>query len=1230
MKNTTRLASGRVVVTKPNQVSSDRYEFLDLASAEPNLGTAGNGQVLVTNTVGTRTWSGNLSIGNVTLSDDLRANVVYTDYLFYANGAAFTGAIGYAGSAGSAGYTGSQGTGFTGSAGYTGSVGFVGSRGETGPQGIAGEYAAVGYTGSQGIQGIQGSLGYTGSQGDRGPDFSLTSGDIDSLGTGSHTWTVNKTASNSAYQVGNYVYVFAVSSSFGYYMYGQITDYSGTSLTVNVIDHTGNGTYGGWRFVLTSQIGYTGSRGSTGFTGSQGAGFTGSRGAFDAVGFTGSQGELGYTGSRGAYDAVGFTGSQGELGYFGSQGDPGYTGSIGYTGSQGIPGEAAAVGFTGSVGYVGSIGYTGSQGIPGEYAALGYTGSRGDLGYVGSIGYTGSTSEATSVTLSPAFKGALLYLSGNFAITTGWMIIDQFNSVSYDTNGFSGGNGRIYIPAGVSKVKLYASLSDNNAIDNVNYMVIAKNGDTSYYFSGAADQAGVHRDLTRLSVMTAVIPVSAGDYFEVAINCSGSATLDPGANNWFSVEVFEGGILDTTSVIRTTGYTGSASTAPGYTGSIGYTGSQGIPGEASAIGYTGSRGNLGYVGSQGVTGFTGSRGELGYLGSIGYTGSAGAGYTGSSGTFIGTTANQIITSNTTAATSTTTGALQVAGGVGVQGNVFAGAVYTEGLFYANGQPFVTGTSGSTNIYNGRVTATNSQTLIDSLSVTDIDTVKWILSAKDTVNGDYKSSSIDSNNDGINVFYTEYGIVLSDPANEVANYAISISAGNISLYATGTSSSVPVTFQRITLGAGTVQGNVQGVSYLSGTTGSGTATVVNLDTFTGNGVATAYTLSVTPSTKNQTFISIGGILQPKNTYSLAGAVITFSSAPPADAPIEIQTFVTTTVTGYTGSAGPQGSQGIIGYTGSAGTGGGGGGYTGSAGTIGYTGSAGINGFTGSVGIAGYTGSAGTLTNWSKKTANYTAVSGDRLIADTNGGSFVITLPGSPNLGDLIKIADGNDFSINPVTVAANGNTIESQSSDVIVDIGKIDLEFIYDGSTWQIISTMGPIGYTGSAGGFSGTTTSAIITSNTASSTSTTTGALQIAGGAGIVGNVNIGGTLYVSSNIVPTTDGTVNLGSPTARFGTLYISANTIDIGGATISGSDGSIQFGTNSGNVTLNSNSISFLSNVSSQGPEGARGFTGSAGTQGTQGYTGSAGVGYTGSAAAGGPNMAAVFGHTIIFGF
>ena len=106
------------------------------------------------------------------------------------------------------------------------------------------------------------------------------------------------------------------------------------------------------------------------------------------------------------------------------------------------------------------------------------------------------------------------------------------------------------------------------------------------------------------------------------------------------------------------GYTGSQGS--GFTGSVGFVGSQGDAGPAGGYtgssggpGYSGSIGDIGYVGSSGYTGssgayaavgFTGSIGGIGYSGSLGYTGSSGAyaavgftgslGYTGSAGTTI--------------------------------------------------------------------------------------------------------------------------------------------------------------------------------------------------------------------------------------------------------------------------------------------------------------------------------------------------------------------------------------------------------------------------------------------------------------------------------------------------------------------------------------------------------------------------------------------------------------------
>jgi len=94
-------------------------------------------------------------------------------------------------------------------------------------------------------------------------------------------------------------------------------------------------------------------------------------------------------------------------------------------------------------------------------------------------------------------------------------------------------------------------------------------------------------------------------------------------------------------------------------------------------------------------------------------------------------------------------------------------------------------------------------------------------------------------------------------------------------------------------------------------------------------------------------------------------------------------------------------------------------------------------------------------WVVKTANYTLVNSDRIIANTSGGSFTLTLPSSPSAGDAVTLADGGDWSTNNLILARNGSTIEGVSSDLSLDIKGIQVELIYSGSTWEVYAFTGP-------------------------------------------------------------------------------------------------------------------------------------------------------------------------------
>jgi hypothetical protein len=62
----------------------------------------------------------------------------------------------------------------------------------------------------------------------------------------------------------------------------------------------------------------------------------------------------------------------------------------------------------------------------------------------------------------------------------------------------------------------------------------------------------------------------------------------------------------------------------------------------------------------------------------------------------------------------------------------------------------------------------------------------------------------------------------------------------------------------------------------------------VDTFTGNGVQTEFTLSAEPTSVNHTFVAVAGVMQPRSYYSISNANITFSTAPPDTAPVEVTT------------------------------------------------------------------------------------------------------------------------------------------------------------------------------------------------------------------------------------------------------------------------------------------------------------------------------------------------------
>lgn len=92
--------------------------------------------------------------------------------------------------------------------------------------------------------------------------------------------------------------------------------------------------------------------------------------------------------------------------------------------------------------------------------------------------------------------------------------------------------------------------------------------------------------------------------------------------------------------------------------------------------------------------------------------------------------------------------------------------------------------------------------------------------------------------------------------------------------------------------------------------------------------------------------------------------------------------------------------------------------------------------------------------STRTANFTALKGDRYRYDASGGGFTVTAPGSPAAGDrfAIKEVAGDATAI---TIDGNAAFIEdpiggTTPSNFSFGVARASVEWEYDGSTWRVI------------------------------------------------------------------------------------------------------------------------------------------------------------------------------------
>lgn len=102
-----------------------------------------------------------------------------------------------------------------------------------------------------------------------------------------------------------------------------------------------------------------------------------------------------------------------------------------------------------------------------------------------------------------------------------------------------------------------------------------------------------------------------------------------------------------------------------------------------------------------------------------------------------------------------------------------------------------------------------------------------------------------------------------------------------------------------------------------------------------------------------------------------------------------------------------------------------------------------------------GSAAGGIGYVYKSANYTADTNEGVLADTTSGTFTVTLPAGPAVGDQVVVADAaGTWGTNNLTVARNGSTIAGLAENLTCDISGASVQFVYTGSTWAVYAQIG--------------------------------------------------------------------------------------------------------------------------------------------------------------------------------
>ena len=93
------------------------------------------------------------------------------------------------------------------------------------------------------------------------------------------------------------------------------------------------------------------------------------------------------------------------------------------------------------------------------------------------------------------------------------------------------------------------------------------------------------------------------------------------------------------------------------------------------------------------------------------------------------------------------------------------------------------------------------------------------------------------------------------------------------------------------------------------------------------------------------------------------------------------------------------------------------------------------------------------DWNLITGDTTAEAGQKIFLDSSAGAFTVTLPSSPDDGEIIDFVDvGNTLDTNPVSLNRNGKRIMGLEDNLTLDTNLISLQMLYSNTElgWRIM------------------------------------------------------------------------------------------------------------------------------------------------------------------------------------